>query len=107
MLGSRGDCLESFGKPFNDENFCSMVTNAVEFATQALFGQPRRTNPHAFRHIGDKHIRKIKNGKTKAFDQLIGHTEAMGDDYAEQILSEYEQTSSVVDNWWEESDSDE
>jgi hypothetical protein len=104
MLGSRGDCLESFGKPFNDENFCSMVTNAVEFATLALFGQPRRTNPHAFRHIGDKHIRKIKNGKTKAFDQLIGHAEQMGDDYAEQILSEFEQTSEVVDNWWEESD---
>ena len=104
MLGSRGDCLESFGKPFNDENFWSMVTNAVEFATQALSGQPRRTNPHAFRHIGDKHIRKIKNGKTKAFDELIGHTEEMGDDYAEQILLDYEQTSEVVNNWWKESD---
>ena len=106
MLGSRGDCLKSFGKPFNDENFWSLVTNSVEFATQALFGQPRRTNPHAFRHIGDKHVRKIKNGKTKAFDQLIGHAEEMGDDYAEQILSDFEQTFEVVDNWWEESDSD-
>jgi hypothetical protein len=102
MLGSRGDCLESFGKPFNDENFCSMVTNAVEFATQALFGQPRRTNPHAFRHIGDKHVRKINNGKTRAFDQLIGHAEGMGDNYAEQILSDYEQTFEIVDNWWKE-----
>lgn len=107
MLGSRGDCLESFGKPFNDENFWSMVTNAVEFATLALFDHPRRTNPHAFRHIGDKHVRKLKNGRTRAFDQLIGHAEQMGDDYAEQILSDFEQTSEVVDTWWEESDSDE
>jgi hypothetical protein len=44
--------------------------------------------------------------KNKAFDQLIGHAEEMGDDYAEQILSDFEQTFEVVDNWWEESDSD-
>jgi hypothetical protein len=103
MLGSRKH-PESFGKPFDEENFWSMITNAVGFATQALFDEPRWTNPHGFRHIADKQVRKTNRGQQSTFDRFIGHSEQMGDAYAEQIMSEFELTEGVVDNWWEENE---
>jgi|SRR6478672_6712120 len=101
MLGSRKH-PESFGKPFDEENFWSMITNAVAFATQGLFDEPRWTNPHGFRHIADKQVRKSNKGQQGIFDKLIGHSEQMGDAYAEQIMSEFELTEGIVDNWWED-----
>jgi hypothetical protein len=93
---------KSFGKPTSIPSIWNLTTVAVSKATKALFGSERVfwTNPHAFRHIAEKHIRKI-DGETKAFGTYIGHSEQMGDEYAEQITSEYEITHSVADNWWE------
>lgn len=93
---------ESFGQPHTVTSVWSMVSEAISGATQALFGEPRWTNPHALRHIAEKHIRQI--GKQKiahAFGTLIGHSKEMGDAYAKQITSEYEQTVNIVDSWWE------
>ncbi len=92
---------ESFGQPHDVASVWSMVSEAISSATQALFDEPRWTNPHALRHIAEKHIRQI--GKQKiahAFGTLIGHSKEMGDEYAKQITSEYEQTLAIVDDWW-------
>ena len=101
LCGSR-QYPESFGLPMDEQNFWSMVTNAVAFATQALTDNPKRTNPHSFRHIGDKHVRQMKDGNPKAFDIFIGHSEMQGDRYADQIMTEFEKTKGVIDSWWEE-----
>lgn len=98
---------ESYGKPIHQRSLHGMVVAAVAKASKALFGDERVlwTNPHAFRHIADKHVRSIK-GDVKTFDTYIGHSEKMGNEYAEQITSEYELTEGIADNWWEESASD-
>lgn len=101
LLGSR-KYPDAFGRSMDEENFWSMITHAVAFATQALYGEARWTNPHGFRHIGDKQVRKVRKGSQKDFDVFIGHSEKMGDEYAEQIMSEFEQTEYLVDDWWEE-----
>ncbi len=62
----------------------------------------RWTNSHGFRHIGDKQVRKVRKGNQKDFDTFIGHSEKMGDEYAEQIMSEFGQTEYLVDDWWED-----
>jgi integrase len=93
---------ESFGKPHTNGSVWPMVTRAIANATQALFGEAKWTNPHALRHIAEKHVRQMgKFHITDAFGTLIGHSKEMGDDYANQITSEYELTEGIVDNWWE------
>lgn len=101
LMGSR-KYPEAFGRSMDEQNFWSMITNAVAFATQALYGEARWTNPHGFRHIGDKQVRKTRKGNQKDFDTFIGHSEKMGDEYANQIMSEFEQTEYLVDDWWED-----
>ncbi len=101
MFGKRG--IEAFGKPFSRDNFWEVVTRAIAKATQALFGEPKWTNPHALRNIAEKHIRQL--GKTdiaEHFGIFIGHSEKMGDEYAEQLTSEYELTENITDTWWME-----
>ena len=106
LMGSHKN-PEGFGKPMDVSNFWSMITNAVAFATKNLYGEEKRLNPHAFRHLADKHVRQCGRGNNKVFDHFIGHSEKMGDEYAEQIMSEFEETEHIVDDWWEEEDTDE
>jgi len=84
---------ENFGLPIDDAQLYDVVIEGVLRATADLFGAENalRTNPHAFRHIGEKQVRKTKKDST-AFGMFIGHSETMGDDYAKQITSEYETT---------------
>jgi integrase len=93
---------EAFGRQLLTESISTMVTGAVGRASLALFGEQKTTNPHAFRHIGEKHIRKIRPADKAAFGRLIGHSEQEGDEYAGQITTDYELTEPIVDNWWEE-----
>jgi len=83
----------------------SVVVYNVARATKELFGGERvlRTNPHAFRHIAEKHVR-TSNVSTDAetFGTFIGHSKEMGDLYAQQITSEYEVTEKISNNWWQE-----
>jgi len=93
----------AFGNPLNISLFWQTVRRATAIATNELYGAEnvKWINPHAFRHIAEKHLRLL--GKTHladAFGALIGHSEDMGDKYANQILSEYEITQDIVDNWW-------
>lgn len=100
IMTGKSQHADAFGKPHDEGTIHSMVTHAVAQATTKLFGSPSYTNPHAFRHIADKHIRVL--GKNpKAFDTLIAHSEQMGDEYAEQIMSERDLTDAIVNNWWE------
>jgi hypothetical protein len=99
MFGKRG--IEAFGKPFSIDNFWEVFGRAIANATQALFGEAKWTNPHALRHIAEKHIRQIgKSHITEQFGTLIGHSKETGDQYADQITSEYELTEKIADNWW-------
>ena len=104
MIGKR--YLQSFGKPLSTREVHSLVTISVSKATTALFGEPRWTNPHAFRHIAAKHVRK-NNGDTKKLAGLMGHSEAQGDEYANQIMTESDWLNDFSDNWWEEENEDE
>ena len=91
----------AFGQPLNISIFWQTVRRATAIASHELFGEAKWINPHAFRHIAEKHLRLM--GKTHladAFGALIGHSKEMGDEYANQILSEYEITRDIVDNWW-------
>jgi hypothetical protein len=36
----------------------------------------------------------------ESFGTFIGHSKEMGDEYAEQITSEYELTEEITDDWW-------
>jgi integrase len=99
MFGKRG--IEAFGRPFTRDNFWEVFRRAIANATQALFGEARWTNPHALRHIAEKHIRQPgKVNITEPFGTLIGHSKEMGDEYAEQITSEYDLTEEITDIWW-------
>jgi hypothetical protein len=93
---------ESFGKPHYVASVWRLVNRAIARATKTLFGEERWTNPHALRHIAEAHIRR--NGKShiaEAFGTFIGHSKEMGDEYAEQVISEYDLTKDIVDDWWE------
>ena len=93
---------ESFGQPHYVASVWRLVTLAIARGTKTLFGEERWTNPHALRHIAEGHIRQAgKSNITAAFGALIGHSKEMGDKYAEQVISEYELTEHIVDNWWE------
>ena len=94
---------QSFGQPLQVDSVWRVVIGAVSKATRALFGEERWTNPHALRNIAEKHIRQPgRSDITDAFSTLIGHSKEMGDEYAEQITSEYELTEHIVDDWWQE-----
>jgi len=93
---------ESFGTPHYVASIWRLVNRAIAGATQALFGLARWTNPHALRHIAEAHIRLSgKSDIAEAFGTLIGHSKAMGDEYAEQVISEYDLTKDITNNWWE------
>lgn len=91
----------TFGVPLGRNNVWAIVTEAVSRATLDLFGEERslRTNPHAFRHIAEKQVRAAGNDAA-AFGTFIGHSEAMGKLYADQITSEYEVTEEIANGWW-------
>jgi len=94
---------QSFGQPHEVDTIWRLVTYAIAKSTKALFGEERWTNPQKLRNIAEKHIRQ--SGKleiTDAFATFIGHSKEMGDEYAEQITSEYELTEEIVDDWWQE-----
>lgn len=93
---------ESFGKPHYVASVWRLVNRAIARGTKTLFGEERWTNPHALRHIAEAHIRQSgKSHLREAFSTLIGHSPEMGDEYADQVVSEYESTEDIVDNWWE------
>ncbi len=101
FITGKGD-PKSFGKPHYVASIWKMVNRAIATATLALFSEARWTNPHALRHIAEKHIRQIgKSHIAHAFGTLVGHSKQMGDEYAAQITSEYELTEDIVDDWWE------
>ena len=92
---------ESFGTPHYVASIWRLVNRAIARATQTLFGSAKWTNPHALRHIAEAHVRLSgKSDIAGAFGTLIGHSKAMGDDYAAQVLSEYELTQDIVNDWW-------
>lgn len=93
---------ESFGTPHYVASIWRLVNRAIARGTKTLFGEERWTNPHALRHIAEAHIRL--SGKTHiaaSFGALIGHSKEMGDEYANQVLFEYDLTKNIVDDWWE------
>ena len=91
----------AFGQPLEISIFWQTVRRATAIATHALFGEAKWVNPHAFRHIAEKHLRLLgKAHLAEAFGALIGHSKEMGDEYANQILSEYDITKDIVNNWW-------
>lgn len=96
----------SFAKPYDDDHLScitGLVSRAVGRATKALFGQECFLNPHGFRNIGSKHLRKCGKGVHKdAFSALAGHSVEIDDEYAAQITSDYELIEDIVDDWWEE-----
>jgi hypothetical protein len=47
-----------------------------------------------------KHIRQI-GGDKDTLALLMGHSTKMGDAYAKQILTDYDETLGFVDAWWE------
>jgi integrase len=101
FITGKGD-PKSFGKPHYVASIWKMVNRAIATATLALFSEARWTNPHALRHIAEKHIRQIgKSDIAHAFGTLVGHSKQMGDEYAAQITSEYELTEDIVDDWWD------
>jgi integrase len=92
---------DTFGVPLGRNNVWAIVTEAVSRATLDLFGEERslRTNPHAFRHIAEKQVR-VAGNDAAAFGTFIGHSEAMGKLYADQITSEYDVTEEIANGWW-------
>ena len=104
MFGkNRKNGIEVFGNPQNVTSIWRVVITAIATASKALWGQERWTNPHTLRHIAEKHIRRSGNPDiTEAFGMLIGHSKEVGDEYARQITSEYEETEGIVDDWWQE-----
>ncbi len=101
-----GNRPSSFGKPYDDDHLScitGLVSRAVARATKALFGQECFLNPHGFRNIGSKHLRKCGKGAHKdAFSALAGHSVEIDDEYAAQITSDYELIEDIVDDWWQE-----
>jgi hypothetical protein len=93
---------ESFGKIHYVASIWRLVNRAIAESSLTLFGEAKWLNPHALRNISEKHIRV--NGKAhiaEPFGAFIGHTKAAGDEYAAQIMTEYEITQDIVDDWWE------
>jgi hypothetical protein len=101
-----GNRPSSFGKAYDDDHLScitGLVSRAMGRATKALFGQECFLNPHGFRNIGSKHLRKCGKGAHKdAFSALAGHSVEIDDEYAAQITSDYELIEDIVDDWWQE-----
>ncbi len=94
---------ESFGTPHYIASVWYMVSYAIATGSNALWGEPRWTNPHALRHIAEKHIRQLqKSDLLEPFGAFIGHSKEMGDEYAAQIMTENDLTKDIVDDWWVE-----
>lgn len=97
---------EVFGTSFKDTGrscLSSLVAQAVARATKALFGQERFLNPHRLRHISSKHLRLIGKGSQKAaFSALVGHSVEVDDEYAAQILTDFDLIEDFVDDWWKD-----
>lgn len=91
-------CPSSFGKPFSIGTLYSMVQGAVAEASLSLFGYECRLNPHSFRHIAALHVR-LNQGNKMTLALLMGHDEAMGDEYAAQAQDDISITA-MADNWW-------
>jgi len=100
-----GNRPDSFAKPYDDDRLScitGLVSRAVGRATKALFDQEYFLNPHGFRNIASKHLRKCGNGAHKdAFSAFVGHSVEIDDEYAAQITSDYELIEDIVDDWWE------
>jgi len=91
----------AFGTPHTVTSIWQLVTGAISQATTALYGEAKWTNPHSLRHIAEKHIRLLnKSDKLETFATLIGHSKEMGDEYANQILTDYDLSKNIVDDWW-------
>ena len=103
-LGASGN-LGCFCEPYDGDryvNIWQMVSAAVGKATLVLFGEARFLNPHGFRHIGSKHLRKVGKAQHKeAFSSLQGHSAKVDDEYAAQITKDYDLIEEIVDDWWE------
>lgn len=100
FMMAKSDAM-SFGQPHTIISIWSMVRVAIALATTALFGETKWTNPHALRHIAEKHIRLLnKSDMLESFGTFIGHSKEMGDLYAAQIMTDYELAEKVVDDWW-------
>ncbi|MBW4628739.1 MAG: hypothetical protein KME49_25295 [Brasilonema octagenarum HA4186-MV1] len=100
---NRKNGKEVFGNPLDVTSIWQVVIRAFAISSKALFGEERWTNPHALRHIAEKHIRQSgKQDITESFAMLIGHSKKIGDEYARQITSEYELSEDIVDDWWQE-----
>jgi hypothetical protein len=92
---------EAFGKSVDRDTLWITVRRAFAIATKTLFGEARWINPHAMRHIAEKHIRQPGRADiAESFGTFIGHLKEMGDEYAQQITSEYELTEEITDDWW-------
>jgi hypothetical protein len=94
---------DRWGTAYDSTQVLTLVNTATSKATRArtdVFDNVKKINPHAFRHIAEKHIRTANPEQARSFGMLIGHTERMGDEYASQITSKYELTESIVDDWW-------
>ncbi len=103
-LGASGN-LGCFCEPYDGDRYVriwQMVSEALGKATFALFGEARFLNPHGFRHIGSKHLRKVGKAEHKeAFSSLQGHSAQVDDEYAAQITNDYDLIEEIVDDWWE------
>jgi len=97
---------ENFCIPFEDIHYGTVtgkISKAVGNATFTLFGQPKFLNPHGFRHIGSKHLRKIgKSSQKDKFSLFVGHGIEIDDAYANQIINEYDLIEGIIDDWWHE-----
>jgi site-specific recombinase XerC len=92
---------DAFGTPHSIRSIWQIVSNSISRGTNALFDNPKWTNPHSFRHIAEKHIRLLeKSDDIESFSNLLGHSREMGDMYAEQIMTDYELSETLVDDWW-------
>ena len=100
FMMAKGEAV-SFGQPHTVTSVWTIVKQAIAQATTALFEETKWTNPHALRHIAEKHIRLLnKSDALESFGTLIGHSKEMGDEYAAQITTDYELSQKVVDDWW-------
>ena len=99
----KGSANSSF-KPLEESSHTTVtgiVSRAVARGTKALYGEEKYLNPHGFRHIAAKHLRKNGNGGEKdAFCALVGHGLEVDDEYASQITTDYDLVDTIVDNWW-------
>ena len=91
----------AFGQQFDNSTMWETVRRAIAQGSCSVFGESKWINPHALRHIAEKHIRQIGDSElAEKFGILIGHSKKSGDKYAAQITSELEETQPVVDGWW-------